>query len=295
MRDDQKIAMYTIPMKQKIIRFGKQSLLVFSFLFAFSSFAQTTTTVFPLTINTPTVTPNSITVSITNNTSTRYILYISVKNGSGVEVSHTYSVGETAPTETYRETFPHAGEPVLLPDMNYTLTYEAWDRSVNQPISGVHPDFTATQITKTALKGGTQVTPEPKTPGQPTTPSPKKPTQQTTPTPKDNSVSDGLGLDNPTGVTSIEDFVAKALNVVVDIGTPLVAFFLILSGFMFVAARGNEEKLQTAKRSLVYTLIGAALILGCWGIAQAIKGTVEDVTKPTAIFIEPTIHNEKNI
>lgn len=96
---------------------------------------------------------------------------------------------------------------------------------------------------------------------------------------KNNSVTSGLGLDNPTNITSIEDFVAKALNIVVDIGTPLVAFFLILSGFMFVAARGNEEKLATAKRSLVYTLIGAALVLGCWGIAQAVKGTIEDVTK----------------
>lgn len=112
----------------------------------------------------------------------------------------------------------------------------------------------------------------------------------TTPKPKkDNSITtgltgDGSGINNPTNITSIEDFVAKALNIVVDIGTPLVAFFLILSGFMFVAARGNEEKLATAKRSLVYTLIGAALVLGCWGIAQAVKGTIEDVTKTS--FVE---------
>lgn len=82
------------------------------------------------------------------------------------------------------------------------------------------------------------------------------------------------GLENPISINSISDFIAKLLNIVVTIGTPIVVFFLILSGFRFVLARGNEETLKSAKTGLLYTLIGAALLLGAWTVAQVITNTV---------------------
>lgn len=88
------------------------------------------------------------------------------------------------------------------------------------------------------------------------------------------------GLENPIPkITSISGFVAELLDIVLTVGTPIVAFFLILSGFMFVAARGNTEKLATAKKSLLYTIIGAALLLGAWVFAQAIAGTINEIAK----------------
>ncbi len=87
-------------------------------------------------------------------------------------------------------------------------------------------------------------------------------------------------LDNPLTINTIWDFVEKILNIVVSIGIPIVAFFIILSGFRFVSARGNPEALGEAKRMLLYTLIGAVLLLGAWVIAQAISGTVDLITKP---------------
>jgi hypothetical protein len=59
---------------------------------------------------------------------------------------------------------------------------------------------------------------------------------------------------------------------------PIIALAIIYSGFLFVAARGNAEELKKAKSTLVYTLIGAALLLGCLVIANAIKGTVDTIT-----------------
>lgn len=84
-------------------------------------------------------------------------------------------------------------------------------------------------------------------------------------------------LDNPLGpdgVSNINDFIKTLLEGVLKIGIPIVALAVIYSGFLFVSARGNAEKLGTAKDSLMYTLIGAAILLGSWAIATLISNTV---------------------
>ena len=64
------------------------------------------------------------------------------------------------------------------------------------------------------------------------------------------------------------------LKIVTEIGSIVVVFFIIYAGFMFVTAQGNEEKLTKAKNSLMWTLIGAAILLGANAIALAVQGTV---------------------
>lgn len=84
-------------------------------------------------------------------------------------------------------------------------------------------------------------------------------------------------LLNPISVGSIQEFIAKILDIVLTIGVPIVALAIIYSGFLFVMARGNTEKLEDAKQTLVYVLIGAALLLGAWVIANAIVGTINQI------------------
>ena len=80
---------------------------------------------------------------------------------------------------------------------------------------------------------------------------------------------------NPiSGSTTIQGFIRTLLEGVLRIGIPIVALAVIYSGFLFVKARGNAKELETAKSSLVYTLIGAAILLGSWAIAKLIADTV---------------------
>ena len=76
------------------------------------------------------------------------------------------------------------------------------------------------------------------------------------------------------GVNSIPEFIKVLLEGALKIGIPIVALAVIYSGFLFVAARGNSEKLTKAKDSLLYTLIGAAILLGSWAIAKMIQVTI---------------------
>ena len=76
------------------------------------------------------------------------------------------------------------------------------------------------------------------------------------------------------GINDIPGFIKTLLDGVLTIGIPIVALAIIYCGFLFVAARGNSEKLTKAKSALLYTLIGAAILLGSWAIAQMISATV---------------------
>ncbi|MBP6883739.1 MAG: hypothetical protein KBC06_00705 [Candidatus Pacebacteria bacterium] len=78
----------------------------------------------------------------------------------------------------------------------------------------------------------------------------------------------------PIPYKTIPEFIQVILIGVIKIGIPIIALALIYSGFLFVAAQGNSEKLETAKKSLLYTIIGAAILLGAWAIAILISETV---------------------
>ena len=79
---------------------------------------------------------------------------------------------------------------------------------------------------------------------------------------------------NPIGAKDINTLIHDILNGAIKIGIPIIALAIIYSGFLFVSAQGNPEKLDGAKRTLLYTLIGAAILLGSWTIAQLIQSTV---------------------
>jgi hypothetical protein len=90
-------------------------------------------------------------------------------------------------------------------------------------------------------------------------------------------------IKNPLGenITDIPSFIEAVINIVLIVGIPVIALAIIYTGFLFVSAQGNPEKLTKAKSSLLYTLIGAALLLGAFLIAEAIGKTVEDIKSTT--------------
>lgn len=79
---------------------------------------------------------------------------------------------------------------------------------------------------------------------------------------------------NPISTSTVQDFIKILLEGVLKIGIPIVALAVVYCGFLFVQARGNSEELTKAKDALLYTLIGAAILLGSWSIAIMITDTV---------------------
>jgi len=85
------------------------------------------------------------------------------------------------------------------------------------------------------------------------------------------------GLNNPLSFCSIQDFVAGALKVLVQIALPIIGFFIVLVGFQFIMAQGNEGKLKDAKKNFLYVIIGSALVLGAWVLATLLGATVSQL------------------
>lgn len=82
-------------------------------------------------------------------------------------------------------------------------------------------------------------------------------------------------LKNPIKSSTIQEFVRNILEGVLKVGIPLVALAIIYSGFLFVTALGNPGKIEEAKKTLTNTIIGAALLLGAWGLSELIVETVK--------------------
>ncbi len=95
-----------------------------------------------------------------------------------------------------------------------------------------------------------------------------------------NGVSVNTKIENPLGssITDLPTFINVIVQFVLIIGIPIIVLAVIYAGFLFVTAQGNSEKLKKAKTTLLYTLIGAALLLGSFVIAKAIQGTVSQIT-----------------
>jgi hypothetical protein len=79
---------------------------------------------------------------------------------------------------------------------------------------------------------------------------------------------------NPINASSLEGLIQTILIGVLKIGIPIIALAIIYCGFLFVSARGNSEAIGKAKDALLYTVIGAAILLGAWAIALLISNTV---------------------
>jgi hypothetical protein len=100
---------------------------------------------------------------------------------------------------------------------------------------------------------------------------------QVTKPPASNSSGSNINitLQNPlSGTNTLDGFLGKILDAVVLLLTPVVVIMMLYSGFLFVVARGNSEKLGEAKKALMYTLIGAAIVLGAKGFSTVIQNTI---------------------
>lgn len=85
---------------------------------------------------------------------------------------------------------------------------------------------------------------------------------------------DTVSFTNYLKVDSIEDLLEGILTIVLVLATPIIIFFIIYSGFLYVTAGGDQEKLKTAKNAITYAIIGGVLVLGAFAIGEIIKNLV---------------------
>jgi Type IV secretion system pilin len=83
---------------------------------------------------------------------------------------------------------------------------------------------------------------------------------------------------NPITQGSLQAFLEAILSSVVYILFPIIVLMVVYTGFLFIRAQGVPAKLEEARRALVWTLIGGAIILGALALSKAIEATVKAIT-----------------
>lgn len=108
-------------------------------------------------------------------------------------------------------------------------------------------------------------------------------TSTTTTAPLDISLKINNPLDSTIG--DLPTLVVRILDIVKLIATPIVILLVIYAGFLFVIARGDPKGLEKAKQALLWTVIGAAVLLGATVIATAIQGTITQLSLATLYVV----------
>ena len=86
----------------------------------------------------------------------------------------------------------------------------------------------------------------------------------------------GTTLVNPLGANSnLTTLLTSILKFVVRIGAIVVILMLVYVGYLFVVAQGEPGKITDARRALLWTIVGALILLGAQVIATGIQATVQ--------------------
>ncbi len=82
----------------------------------------------------------------------------------------------------------------------------------------------------------------------------------------------------PTGTpvqTCILNLLNKILDFVIRIGSVAIVFMVVYIGYLFVLHSHEPNKIAEARQALLWTLIGALVLLGSKAIALGIEATVQ--------------------
>jgi hypothetical protein len=86
-------------------------------------------------------------------------------------------------------------------------------------------------------------------------------------------------LCNPIrGINSIDSFLGKIIDIALFIATPALVLAFLWAGFLFVTSGGVPEKIAKAKQTLLWTIVGAAIILGAKTAQLLISGTISSLS-----------------
>jgi len=76
---------------------------------------------------------------------------------------------------------------------------------------------------------------------------------------------------NPIQSQKFEEILQGIADVITNVAIPFIVVAFVWVGFLFAAARGNEEKLTKARGALAYTVAGAAVIASTYVVISLIE------------------------
>ncbi len=78
-------------------------------------------------------------------------------------------------------------------------------------------------------------------------------------------------LESPITAESIPDILNNIVDWLLVIAAPIAIIMTIWAGFLFMTGGGNEEKVKKARQTLLYVVIGVAILILSKGLISLVK------------------------
>lgn len=79
-------------------------------------------------------------------------------------------------------------------------------------------------------------------------------------------------LDNPLKADTFAKLIDTIINFLFYLAIAITPIMLIMAGFYYLTAAGEPEKINTAKKIILYTLVGLVIVISAKGIMELFRG-----------------------
>lgn len=81
-------------------------------------------------------------------------------------------------------------------------------------------------------------------------------------------------IGGPAGATSIGGLILSIINIALLIVGSVSVLFLIIGGFRYVTAEGSEDRAESAKNTMLHSIIGLVIVLLSFVIVRVIANAL---------------------
>lgn len=78
------------------------------------------------------------------------------------------------------------------------------------------------------------------------------------------------------GAAQTETFIKNIVKTMVGIAGTVAVIFMVIGGYHYITSSGHPEKLDKAKRTLLYAGIGLAIVLAAYTIVDYVAGIAKE-------------------
>lgn len=92
-------------------------------------------------------------------------------------------------------------------------------------------------------------------------------------------------LPNPLSSENVTGIINRVIDFLLLVAGPIAVVMTIYSAYLFITAGDNQEKVKKARKTLMYVIIGVAILILSKGIVNFTKSFLE-VPEPASSFFE---------
>ncbi|MFA4846220.1 MAG: pilin [Patescibacteria group bacterium] len=86
-------------------------------------------------------------------------------------------------------------------------------------------------------------------------------------------------LADSADVSKVTNFMTNVIQILVTVAGLLAVIFFVVGGIGYITSSGNPEKLDSSKKTLVYSAIGLAITIGAFVLTNIVSGVANTAFK----------------